>query len=121
MGFERESAGKSAGLRTLVLVSVGSALFVTLSTVALRAQEAADLPVRGDPIRSIQAVAIGIGFLGAGVVRVARGQLAGLTTAATIWVAAGVGAASAFGHRLLATGAALLAVFVLRVLKRFER
>jgi putative Mg2+ transporter-C (MgtC) family protein len=121
IGWERESAGKSAGLRTLVLVSMGAALFVTLSKVALQSHEDLEAPVRGDPIRTIQAIAIGIGFLGAGVTRVARGHVAGLTTAATIWTAAGIGAAAGFGHPLLAAGAALLVLFVLTVLRRFEQ
>jgi putative Mg2+ transporter-C (MgtC) family protein len=120
IGWERGAAGKPAGLRTLVLVSVGAALFVDLSLIAMRSQGELSGGGRADPIRTVQAIAIGVGFLGAGVMRSARGQVAGLTTAAAIWVAAGIGAAAGFGRPLLATGSALLVVFVLKVLRRLE-
>jgi putative Mg2+ transporter-C (MgtC) family protein len=79
--------------------------------------------LRADPIRVIQAVALGIGFLGGGVIRPARDseEVVGLTTAASIWATAAVGIAVGFGHFILAAGATLLLALVLHLLPRIER
>ena len=79
--------------------------------------------LRADPIRVIQAVALGIGFLGGGVIRPARDsdEVVGLTTAASICATAAVGIAVGFGHFILAAGATLLLALVLHLLPRIER
>jgi putative Mg2+ transporter-C (MgtC) family protein len=91
VGAEREWVGKAAGIRTHMLVSLGSALFVM-------AAERAGL-AEGDLGRIIQGVAAGIGFLGAGtILKLAdQGEIRGLTTAAGIWLTAAVGIAVAVG------------------------
>lgn len=126
IGFERERAHKAAGLRTHMLVAISAALFVGLGELAV-----ASFPVSGpegfagelqyDPIRVIQAVVIGIGFLGSGVTFVNREHThaQGLTTAAAVWGTSGVGIACGLGLYVTATGATLLLLFVLRVLMRF--
>jgi putative Mg2+ transporter-C (MgtC) family protein len=121
LGWEREAAHKSAGLRTHMLVGIASALFTVLAELAV-----SDYPggaMRSDPIRVIQAVAIGIGFLGSGVIFVAKSgeHVLGLTTAASIWATAAVGIATGLGHYLLAGGATLLLLVVLRFMARFEK
>ncbi len=85
VGYERERTGKSAGLRTHMLVSLSSAIFV------LAPLEAGMNP--GDVSRVIQGVAAGIGFIGAGAIMKLpeEGQIDGLTTAAGIWMTAGLG------------------------------
>jgi putative Mg2+ transporter-C (MgtC) family protein len=122
LGWEREKAGKSAGLRTHMLVGIASALYTGLAELAVEDYSAASGGFRSDPIRAIQAVAVGIGFLGAGVIFVAPSgdRVRGLTTAASIWATAAMGIAAGLAHYLLAAGATLILVVVLRVLERFE-
>jgi putative Mg2+ transporter-C (MgtC) family protein len=129
IGLERELAGKWAGLRTNMLVCFAAALFVKTSqlvvlTTAPIWQDAglADSALGADPVRIVQAIVVGVSFVGAGAVfrdpdrNVARG----MTTAATLLVVAPIGIAVAEGHYVLALGATLLVVFVLRVLDWVE-
>ncbi len=96
IGYQRERAGKSAGLRTVVLVCVGAALFTMASMYGFGAG--------ADPSRVAAGIVIGIGFLGAGAIMRREGShIEGLTTAATIWVIAAIG---------LTTGAGLYIVSV---------
>lgn len=121
LGWERERAGKSAGLRTHMLVGIAAALYTGLAELAAR-----DVPAgadyQSDPIRAIQAVAVGIGFLGSGIIFVGRNhdRVHGLTTAASVWATAAVGIATGLGHYKLAVGATVLLAFVLRALLRFD-
>src|SRR4051794_10272823 len=86
LGWERESARKPAGLRTHMLVGVASALFTVLAELAVAGYPREE-GIRSDPIRVIQAVAIGVGFLGSGVIFVAKSgdSVRGPTTAGSIW------------------------------------
>jgi putative Mg2+ transporter-C (MgtC) family protein len=123
LGWERESAHKPAGLRTHMLVGVASALFTVLGELAVRDYPGQEGGLRADPIRVIQAVAIGIGFLGSGVIFVARDreEVLGLTTAASVWATAAVGIAAGLGHYIMAGGSTLLLLIVLRFMARFDR
>ena len=78
--------------------------------------------LRSDPIRVIQAVSIGIGFLGSGVIFVSKSgdSVRGLTTAASIWATAAIGIAAGLQHYVLAIGATLLLMLVLKGMRRFE-
>ncbi len=98
IGMEREFRDKPAGLRTNMLICVGSTLFMSLSTTIAGV-------LGGDPTRIAAQIISGIGFLGAGAVLQSHGFVLGLTTAATIWVVAGIGMA-------LGSGMYSLAVFV---------
>jgi putative Mg2+ transporter-C (MgtC) family protein len=122
LGWEREAAHKPAGLRTHMLVGIASALFTVLAGLAVTDYPAGEGGMRADPIRVIQAVAIGIGFLGSGVIFVAKSgdQVLGLTTAASIWATAAIGIAAGLGHYVVAAGATLILLFVLHVMIRFE-
>lgn len=109
LGFEREVRQKSAGLRTNILISVGSALFTLMSIELADARTA-------DPGRIAAQIVTGIGFLGAGAIIRTGGGVHGLTTAATIWVNAAVGVAAGGGEiRLaaIATAITLLALLLL--------
>lgn len=122
LGWERESTGKSAGMRTHMLVGLGAALFVVLGDLFVgRYAERAET-IRLDPIRVIEAVVTGISFLGAGTIFVSRGKerVKGLTTAASIWVTAGVGMLVALERYLLAAGVTALVFVVLRLLAALE-
>jgi putative Mg2+ transporter-C (MgtC) family protein len=123
LGWEREAAHKSAGLRTHMLVGIGSALFTVLAVLAVQDYPGGEVGLRADPIRVIQAVAIGIGFLGSGVIFVAKSgdHVLGLTTAASIWATAAIGIAVGLGYYLVAGGATLLLLLVLHVMVRFDR
>jgi putative Mg2+ transporter-C (MgtC) family protein len=96
LGFERESKGRSAGLRTHMLVAVGAALFVIGPLQS--GMQIADLS------RVLQGVVQGIGFLGAGaiIVRSAQREVEGLTTAASIWATAGIGVLAGLGMEVTA-------------------
>ncbi len=117
VGVERELSGKPAGLRTNILICLGSALLMDLSiTIGMT-----DGVRTGDPARIAAQVVTGVGFLGAGTIMQARGEVVGLTTAATIWVVAAIGLAVGAGHRAEAIAAALLVTLVLTALGWLER
>jgi putative Mg2+ transporter-C (MgtC) family protein len=122
LGWEREAAHKSAGLRTHMLVGIASALFTVLAELAVL-DYPRDGGMRADPIRVIQAVAIGVGFLGSGVIFVSKSEdtVLGLTTAGSIWATAAIGISAGLGYYILAVGATLLLMFVLRGMARFDR
>jgi putative Mg2+ transporter-C (MgtC) family protein len=110
IGFERESVGKSAGLRTHMLVAIGAAIFVMIPD--LIGAEKADIS------QIIQGLVAGVGFLGAGAIIKNGNDTRGLTTAATIWLTAAVGMASGLGREVLAIVSTLLTLAVLAVLPR---
>ena len=118
VGWEREYVHKPAGLRTLILVGSGAALFVLVTLSVVESYLTLPQPdtVRFDVARIIAGIAGGVGFLGAGTTFVTRGSVHGLTTAAAIWAVAAIGVACGFGEweiALLGTG---LTFIVLRVL-----
>lgn len=114
IGFERELRQKSAGLRTNILIAIGSALFTLMSYEM--ASEASD----GDPGRIAAQIVTGIGFLGAGAIMRTNVGVQGLTTAATVWVNAAVGVAAGGGEYHLAFIATAVTVAVLLVLEPLE-
>ena len=118
VGIERELSGKPAGLRTNILICLGSALLMDLS-MNLGVMQGG--PRVGDPGRIAAQIVTGIGFLGAGTILQARGAVIGLTTAATIWVVAAIGMIVGAGQYLEATGSTVLVVLVLTLLQRVER
>jgi putative Mg2+ transporter-C (MgtC) family protein len=124
IGFERESADKPAGLRTHILVAGASAFLVGIADVIvihIGMQTGSDL-IRSDPIRIVEAIITGVSFLGAGTIIYHRSEknLEGLTTAASVLVAAGVGLAIGLSQFLLGIGMALLTLLVLRGVSYLE-
>ena len=117
IGLEREIHGKPAGLRTNILICVGSALLMDLS-VSIGVQNGVRF---GDPARLAAQVVSGIGFLGAGTIMQARGAVIGLTTAATLWVVAAIGLTVGAGNYLEGAGAAALVGIVLSGLGAVEK
>ncbi len=119
IGFERQFQHKSAGIRTHALVGVGSCVFTLISVYGFVGL--AEYQVTRDPSRIAAQIVTGIGFLGAGVIFVNRDVVRGLTTAASIWVAAAIGMACGAGLLPLAVFATLLhfvAIFVVAPLSR---
>ncbi|HSM59451.1 MAG TPA: MgtC/SapB family protein [Longimicrobiales bacterium] len=118
VGLERELFEKPAGLRTLILICLGSALFTDLS---LRFATWGSSGTPADPSRIAAQVVTGIGFLGAGAIIQSRGSVIGLTTAATIWVVAAIGmgvGAGAIGTAVVATLALLVVLVGLGAIER---
>ena len=114
IGAEREWRNKEAGLRTNILITIGSALF-TLMSIELTDGRT------GDTSRVAAQIVTGIGFLGAGAIMRTNGGIQGLTTAATIWVNAAVGVAAGGGEYHLAVIATLITLAVLLVLQPIEK
>lgn len=115
LGIERAVAGKTAGVRTYALVSMGSTLFVVVSMVVASWYNTATTTVV-DPLRIASQIVVGIGFLGAGLIVFKQSHISGLTTAAGLWVAAGIGMAAGFGLFFLALAATLITLFVFTVM-----
>jgi putative Mg2+ transporter-C (MgtC) family protein len=110
LGYERESHGQSAGVRTHMLVALGAALFVVVPDQAGAMEDAMS--------RVVQGVVAGIGFLCAGTILKSESltEIRGLTTAAGIWLTAAIGVAAGVGFEITALITALLALFVLNVM-----
>lgn len=121
IGFEREIAGKPAGLRTNILICIGAALFTHLSISVAQIGFTPDGRPYGDTTRITAQIVSGIGFLGAGAILHAHGAVVGLTTAATIWVVAAVGAAIGAGAYVEGVGTSVLIILVLVGLRPVER
>lgn len=116
IGFEREIAGKPAGLRTNILICIGAALLMDISTrIGL-----IDGHRVGDPGRIAAQIVSGVGFLGAGTIMQSQGMVTGLTSAATIWVVAAIGMTVGGGYYIEGIGAGLLVTFVLAGLGGLE-
>jgi len=111
IGFEREVHNKPAGLRTNVLISLGACVFTIISLNF----------AGGEPGRIAAQVVTGVGFLGAGAIIQSRGNIQGLTSAAGIWIVAGIGMACGARFYFLAISATVLALIALRLLSHFEK
>jgi putative Mg2+ transporter-C (MgtC) family protein len=115
IGYERESAHRPAGLRTNILVCLGSTLLVSFELYYHSKN-----PSISDHLRMAAQIVTGIGFLGAGTIIHVRSDVKGLTTAATIWVTAAIGIAIGGGFYYAAIASVLLALLCLRLFKIFE-
>lgn len=116
LGWERERAGKAAGIRTHMLVSLGAAMFVLVP-----AQQGVS---PNDMTRVIQGLVTGIGFLGAGaILKRDKGaeSVSGLTTAAGIWLTAAIGVAAGLGREATAVFSTLFALVILNLMPRLIR
>ncbi|PSL34382.1 putative Mg2+ transporter-C (MgtC) family protein [Planomicrobium soli] len=122
IGIERESKQQPAGLRTHVLVGTGSCLMMILSVTGfdLFLSMGSDA-IRFDPGRIPSYVISGIGFLGAGTIIVQRGSVKGLTTAASIWVAAGIGLVVGIDMYFVAVLTTAIVLVTLHFLEKLER
>lgn len=120
VGMEREMRGKAAGLRTVALVSLGAALFLVIGILVTDDQPADSAIVRVDPTRIMAYTISGIGFLGGAIVFRREDRAEGVTTAAAIWTATGIGMATGSGHYVLAVGATVMILVTLYSVSRIE-
>jgi putative Mg2+ transporter-C (MgtC) family protein len=119
VGMERERAERAAGLRTHAMVGLGAALFMVLSAHGF-GEVLGGPNVALDPSRMAAQIVSGIGFLGAGMIIFQREVVRGLTTAASIWVVAAIGAASGSGMYVVAAVTTALALVILAALLPME-
>jgi len=116
IGLEREASQKPAGFRTNLLVCVGSAMMMTLATLLVQAKG-------GSPdtlVRMAAGVITGMGFLGAGTILQSRGTIAGLTTASTLWLVAGLGLVIGAGYYVPALIFTALTITTLLLFRKIE-
>src|SRR5690554_3256998 len=121
LGLEREFRGKAAGLRSHMLVSLGASAFIIMGMHILYATAEGDPSARIDPTRIVEGVIGGIGFLGAGSIIQSQGNIQGITTGASIWMAGAIGVACGIGNFALAGMVTILALIIMVVLGHFER
>ena len=112
IGFERQWNGKTAGIRTSILISLGACIFVLTGAYYW--------PGEGT-VRTMGQIITGIGFLGAGVIIARNGLVHGVTSAAVIWVLAGIGSLTGLGHYLAAIVLSFLTVLILVSITYLER
>lgn len=109
IGFERERTHKPAGLRTHIFVCMGACLFTIASFYFLNENELSNF----DPTRIASGIVTGISFIGAGSIIASKGDVKGITTAASLWVVAGIGLLVGFGIYFLPIVASIIAFLVL--------
>jgi len=116
IGLEREASQKPAGFRTNILVCVGSTMMMTLAGLIIQAKGGTSDSL----VRMAAGVITGIGFLGAGAILHARGTIAGLTTASTIWLVAGLGLVIGAGYYVPALIFTALTIATLILFRKVE-
>ena len=122
LGFQREITAKPIGMRTLGLISLGAAM---VTVAALRYPGLGNEPDAASRVLQgiVQGLMVGVGFIGAGVILrdTSTNKVHGLTTATTVWIAAGLGIACGLADWIVVVSGRALALIILIVLKRFER
>jgi putative Mg2+ transporter-C (MgtC) family protein len=121
VGFEREWRDHPAGLRTHMLVALGSAGFTLIAMEFYDAIVSDGVTTQIDPLRVVQGVVGGVGFLGAGTIIQAGGRVRGLTTAAGLWAVAAVGVAAGGGHYAIALLMVALIIITLALIRLLEK
>jgi len=115
LGVERVHAGKKAGMRTMGLVALGSALFIIISEYVI-AQYGYEI----DPLRVAANIVTGVGFIGAGMIIFKSNHIANLTTAAGVWLSAAIGTAAGFGMYKVALTVTVLVIVTFTVIWNLE-
>lgn len=121
LGLDREIRGKSAGLRTHALVSTSSAVITISAVLIYREAIASEDVISVDPLRVVQGLAQAIGFIAAGTIIFSRGNVRNLTTAANLWLCAGIGIAAGAGQFGLVVAALVSGLLILTIIRVGER
>lgn len=120
IGLERETARRPAGLRTHMLIGLAACVYCLLTLALLGRTDEFGETVKMDPLRIIEAVTGGVAFLAAGLIVFSQGKVRGLTTGASMWVAAAVGVACGLGEWIIAGMTVLLALIIIALVRRLE-
>jgi putative Mg2+ transporter-C (MgtC) family protein len=120
IGWEREASHRPAGLRTHMLVALAAAVFAIVTVEMIHSDLISAETGVVDPIRLIEAVTAGAGFLAAGVIIQSRGGVRGVTTATAIWLAAAIGLSAGAGYGAIGVAATILTLIVLTLVQRLE-
>ncbi|KIN70580.1 MgtC family protein [Sulfitobacter noctilucae] len=121
IGLERESLQRPAGLRTHMLIGLAACVYCLLTLALLSRVGDFGETVRMDPLRIIEAVTGGVAFLAAGLIVFSQGKVRGLTTGASMWVAAAIGVACGLGEWSIAGMTVLLALIIITLIRKLEQ
>ena len=120
IGFEREAKNRPAGLKTHIMVSLAAAVFAMVALESIHMQGLADSNVQVDPLRVIEAVTAGVAFLAAGTIVLSRGEVHGITTGTSLWLAGAIGVSLGFGQWIIGVGAVIAGLAILYALGKVE-
>lgn len=118
IGWEREVKERAAGLRTHMLIALAAAMFTVVAMELTHFPGDPDAELRIDPLRLIEAVTAGVAFLAAGSIIISGGNVRGVTTGASMWLAGAIGLASGAGSGFLAAIGTALALVTLWIIRR---
>lgn len=121
IGLERETARRPAGLRTHMLIGLAACVYCLLTLALLARADSFGDTVNMDPLRIIEAVTGGVAFLAAGLIVFSQGKVRGLTTGASMWVAAAIGVACGLGEWTIAGIAVILALIIIMIVRKLEK
>ena len=121
IGFEREASRRPAGLRTHMLIGLAACTYCLLTLALLARAPQYDQNVNMDPLRIIEAVTGGVAFLAAGLIVFSQGKVRGLTTGASMWVAAAIGVACGLGEWVIAGMTGFLSLIIIALVRKLER
>ncbi|MGV3548607.1 MgtC/SapB family protein [Rhizobium sp.] len=113
IGFERESKNRPAGLKTHIMVALAAAVFAVVALESIYIRGLSDDNVQVDPLRVIEAVTAGVAFLAAGTIVLSRGEIHGITTGTSLWLAGAAGVSLGFGQWIIGFGAVLAGIAIL--------
>lgn len=113
IGFEREAKNRPAGLKTHIMVALAAAVFSVISIEAMHTPALASDNFKPDPLRVIEAVTAGVAFLAAGTIVLSRGEIQGITTGASLWLAGAIGLCLGFGHWVIGFAAVIGGIVIL--------
>jgi putative Mg2+ transporter-C (MgtC) family protein len=120
IGFEREAKNRPAGLKTHIMVALAAAVFSIISIEAIHTAALASDNFKPDPLRVIEAVTAGVAFLAAGTIVLSRGEIHGITTGASLWLAGAIGLCLGFGHWVVGFAAVVAGISILFVVGKME-
>lgn len=121
IGLERERRHRPAGLRTHMLVGLAACVYTILMLYLVDQADIYSEKVRMDPVRIVEAVTSGVAFLAAGVIVFTKGEVRGLTTGASMWLAAAIGTATGLGLWAVAVATTVLALTIMSLLNLAEK
>jgi putative Mg2+ transporter-C (MgtC) family protein len=113
IGFERQAKNRPAGLKTHILVALAAAVFAIISVESIHTAGMDSDNFKPDPLRVVEAVTAGVAFLAAGTIVLSRGEVQGITTGASLWLAGAIGLCLGFGHWVIGFAAVVAGIAIL--------